>query len=45
MVADYCNFRALREGVQVIYTTPLKALSNQKYRDFCSEHGAGLVDW
>jgi ATP-dependent RNA helicase HelY len=43
VVADYCNFRALSEGVQVIYTTPLKALSNQKYRDFCSEHGAGLV--
>lgn len=43
VVADYCNFRALRDGVQVIYTTPLKALSNQKYRDFCAEYGAGRV--
>jgi ATP-dependent RNA helicase HelY len=39
VVADYCNFRALREGVRVIYTTPLKALSNQKYRDFRKELG------
>ncbi len=43
VVADYCNFRALREGVQVVYTTPLKALSNQKYRDFVRQHGAELV--
>ncbi|MBJ7607670.1 MAG: DEAD/DEAH box helicase, partial [Candidatus Dormibacteraeota bacterium] len=46
VVADYCNFRALRDGVQVIYTTPLKALSNQKYRDFVRQYGAdpaGLV--
>ncbi|MGH7918707.1 MAG: DEAD/DEAH box helicase, partial [Candidatus Dormibacteraceae bacterium] len=43
VVADYCNFQALREGGQVVYTTPLKALSNQKYRDFCGEHGAGRV--
>jgi ATP-dependent RNA helicase HelY len=46
VVADYCNFRALREGAKVIYTTPLKALSNQKYRDFRQELGernVGLV--
>ena len=46
VVADYCNFRALREGTKVVYTTPLKALSNQKYHDFVREHGAenvGLV--
>src|ERR1700716_3650490 len=46
VVADYCNFRALREGAKVIYTTPLKALSNQKYRDFRGELGernVGLV--
>src|ERR1700736_3900206 len=46
VVADYCNFRALREGSKVIYTTPLKALSNQKFRDFRLQYGAqnvGLV--
>src|SRR3979411_344471 len=43
VVADYCNFRALREGSSVIYTTPLKALSNQKYHDFVGEYGAEKV--
>jgi ATP-dependent RNA helicase HelY len=43
VVADYCNFRAMREGTKVIYTTPLKALSNQKYRDFRRELGEGNV--
>jgi ATP-dependent RNA helicase HelY len=43
IVADYCNFRALREGSKVIYTTPLKALSNQKYHDFVREYGARSV--
>jgi ATP-dependent RNA helicase HelY len=43
VVADYCNFRALAEGTKVIYTTPLKALSNQKYRDFVREHGEANV--
>ncbi|HEY4025053.1 MAG TPA: DEAD/DEAH box helicase, partial [Candidatus Dormibacteraeota bacterium] len=46
VVADYCIFRAMREGCKVIYTTPLKALSNQKYRDFRQELGeenVGLV--
>ena len=46
IVAEYAIFRALREGRKVIYTTPLKALSNQKYHDFVREHGeagVGLV--
>jgi ATP-dependent RNA helicase HelY len=43
VVADYCNFRAMREGSRVIYTTPLKALSNQKYRDFREELGEANV--
>ncbi|HXM56661.1 MAG TPA: DEAD/DEAH box helicase [Candidatus Dormibacteraeota bacterium] len=43
VVADYCNFRAMREGTKVIYTTPLKALSNQKYRDFQREYGEAQV--
>ncbi|HZU15385.1 MAG TPA: DEAD/DEAH box helicase [Candidatus Dormibacteraeota bacterium] len=43
VVAEYCNFRALREGRRVVYTTPLKALSNQKYRDFVRQYGAERV--
>jgi len=46
VVAEYAIFRALREGTKVIYTTPLKALSNQKYYDFVREYGeqrVGLV--
>jgi ATP-dependent RNA helicase HelY len=43
VVAEYAIFRALAEGVQVIYTTPLKALSNQKFRDFQRTHGPELV--
>ncbi|HLH70913.1 MAG TPA: DEAD/DEAH box helicase [Candidatus Dormibacteraeota bacterium] len=43
VVAEYCNFRALREGGRVVYTTPLKALSNQKYRDFVRQYGAEQV--
>ncbi|MHB8571464.1 MAG: DEAD/DEAH box helicase [Candidatus Dormibacteria bacterium] len=46
VVAEYAIFRALREGRQAIYTTPLKALSNQKYHDLCHRHGedsCGLV--
>src|SRR6266536_2525094 len=46
VVAEYAVFRALREGARAIYTTPLKALSNQKFRDFQRTHGfknVGLV--
>jgi ATP-dependent RNA helicase HelY len=43
VVAEYAIFRALAEGVQVIYTTPLKALSNQKFRDFQRAYGEGVV--
>jgi len=46
VVAEYAIFRALRDGTKVIYTTPLKALSNQKYHDFVREYGeqrVGLV--
>ena len=43
VVAEYAIFRALAEGVQVIYTTPLKALSNQKFRDFQKALGVETV--
>ncbi|HLZ95907.1 MAG TPA: DEAD/DEAH box helicase [Candidatus Dormibacteraeota bacterium] len=43
VVAEYAIFRALREKQKVIYTTPLKALSNQKYHDFVREYGQATV--
>jgi ATP-dependent RNA helicase HelY len=43
VVAEYAIFRALRAGSKVIYTTPLKALSNQKYHDFVREYGEPTV--
>ena len=43
VVAEYAIFRALREGHKVVYTTPLKALSNQKYHDFVREYGDATV--
>lgn len=33
-IADYVIAKSLREHQRVIYTAPIKALSNQKYRDF-----------
>lgn len=33
----YAIAKALREKRRVIYTTPIKALSNQKYREFSEE--------
>ena len=43
VVAEYAIFRSLRAGSKVIYTTPLKALSNQKYHDFVREYGEATV--
>lgn len=33
VVAEYAIAMALRDKQRVIYTSPIKALSNQKYRD------------
>jgi ATP-dependent RNA helicase HelY len=43
LVAEYAITLALEAGRKVFYTTPLKALSNQKYGDLVREHGAGRV--
>ena len=40
LVADYAIDRAFADGWRVVYTSPIKALSNQKYRDFRARHGA-----
>ncbi|KAK9840731.1 hypothetical protein WJX81_000998 [Elliptochloris bilobata] len=37
VIAQYCCAMGLRDKQRVIYTSPLKALSNQKYREFYEE--------
>ena len=39
VVGEYAVARALAEGRKAFYTTPLKALSNQKYGDLVRRHG------
>ena len=39
LVADYAIEHAFLEGRRIVYTAPIKALSNQKFRDFRGEHG------
>ncbi len=43
LVGEYAIHRALAHGQRVFYTTPLKALSNQKLRDFRHQFGAERV--
>src|SRR5579884_999293 len=46
LVAEYAVWQAQQRNQRVIYTTPLKALSNQKYRDMREMYGneaVGLV--
>ena len=43
LVAEFAIQRALEEGKRVAYTTPLKALSNQKFADFTRTYGADVV--
>lgn len=40
LIGEYAIYRALSHGKRVFYTTPLKALSNQKFRDFQEQFGA-----
>ena len=44
VVAEYAIAMALRDGQRVIYTSPIKALSNQKYRELYEEfNDVGLM--
>jgi superfamily II RNA helicase len=43
LVGEYAIHRALAHGRRVFYTTPLKALSNQKLRDFREQFGSERV--
>ncbi len=43
VIAQHAIHCALEKGERVFYTTPLKALSNQKFSDFSEQYGAEKV--
>lgn len=43
IVGEFAAFLADRTGVRCFYTTPIKALSNQKYQELCSVYGEANV--
>lgn len=43
VVAEFAVYLARLRGLRTLYTTPIKALSNQKYRDFRERYGEEAV--
>lgn len=43
LIADYLIDQVIRRNDQIIYTAPIKALSNQKYKEFKALYGADRV--
>lgn len=43
LIADFLVERTLEQGKRVVYTAPIKALVNQKYREFAAQFGAERV--
>ncbi len=43
VVAEHAVERALAQQTRAFYTTPIKALSNQKFRDLRARHGDDAV--
>ncbi len=43
VIAEYAIDTALRNQRRIVYTSPIKALSNQKYRDFMESYGDDKV--
>lgn len=43
VIAEYVIDKCMGDGQGAIYTAPIKALSNQKYRDFSERYGADKV--
>ncbi|MFQ5852663.1 MAG: DEAD/DEAH box helicase, partial [Candidatus Binatia bacterium] len=43
LIAEFAIYQALATGRRLAYTTPLKALSNQKFADFCKQYGEECV--
>ncbi len=43
LIADFIVNKDIEKGIRVIYTAPIKALSNQKYKEFCAEYGEDKI--
>ena len=43
VIADFAVFLAQQHNVKAFYTTPIKALSNQKYHDLVNAYGEDKV--
>ena len=43
LVADYLTEKVIKSGKEIIYTAPVKALSNQKYREYSALLGKNRV--
>lgn len=43
LIADYCIDKFIKENKRVIYTSPIKALSNQKFKEFKEAFGEDKV--
>jgi len=43
LIADYIIDKELKGSRRVIYTAPIKALSNQKFKDFVDEYGEDRI--
>jgi ATP-dependent RNA helicase HelY len=43
VVGEFASFLALKQGKKCFYTTPIKALSNQKYQEFVERFGNANV--
>src|SRR3989338_5535148 len=43
LIADFIIDKHRNDQRRIVYTAPIKALSNQKYKDFSEEYGADKV--
>lgn len=43
VVAEYAFALASKHCTRAVYTAPIKTISNQKYRDFCTKFDVGLL--
>ncbi len=43
IVGEFAVYLALQRGSKAFYTTPIKALSNQKYQELCARYGVHNV--
>jgi ATP-dependent RNA helicase HelY len=43
IVGEFAIYLALQRGLKAFYTTPIKALSNQKFTELSEKYGAGKV--